>query len=889
MLTGRQRAGRTLQQAVDRSNRAAGVGSWAPARVLAWDVWTSGLWHRLLLHGGAEQMLLNRTQERALWVSVIGQDREVSTLRSAASLAGLASEAWAMLARYRGLGRVHGSATNFDTEAFSRWAGEFQERCRERGYLTQARLEGALRQTWKRLPACLPAERELLLVGFDRLLPAQVAMLNDLRETGCVVRQKEEPGLPKNRRLVAAKDEADEVRAAAEWARGLLQERPSARIGVLVPGLKDAPAVRASVERTFREILAPSAQAITAGAEGLPYEFSTGVSMDRTDLGTVALALLDWTQEGLELRRLRALLLSPFFAGSGESSARAEFDAYELGRKTMLRPEVSLDWLVERVEGSGRRARLPRTLACLRRMQAVMQRAFGATERRLYSEWADAMRDLLGAAGWGGDGASDSIGFQTRERWEGLLDELATLDFEGGRVPGGRAIEALHEIAQSTTFAPESREAPVQVMGPEEAAGLRFDAVWFLRAGDLSWPARVAGSALLAWPLRRDLGMPGSDQAADAAQARLVTERIAASSGEIVFSYARQIPEGRQRLSAVLAGLGLPESDAALQPRGMDDLVEIETVEDVARLPLLPERPLHGGAGVLKAQAACAFHAFAEYRLFATEMETRDPGMNASERGIAVHAMLEDFWNEVKTQEALKAMDAAERQERLGRAIDAALAAARREQTLPWDAAYLEAQRRRLSRLGEFWLRLEAARAVPFRVERQESAERDVAIGPLRLSLRLDRVDKTEQGAVLIDYKTGFVGASAWQGERPDEPQLPLYAALAGKMRLHGVAFGMVKPGEGMKLAGYAEGPGILTGRPVTIETGNLEEQVERWRGVLEELARRFVEGDTRVSPKVYPGTCQYCAHRLICRLDVPSLHAEDEEDAGEGMEDERG
>ena len=149
-------------------------------------------------------------------------------------------------------------------------------------------------------------------------------------------------------------------------------------------------------------------------------------------------------------------------------------------------------------------------------------------------------------------------------------------------------------------------------------------------------------------------------------------------------------------------------------------------------------------------------------------------------------------------------------------------------------------------------------------------------------------MDSTPHGKVLIDYKTGPINASAWHGDRPDEPQVPLYAALAEAMQLHAVAFGMVKPGDGMKLYGYEDQPGILSARAIKLEAPSLEDQVERWRGVIEQLAVNFAEGDTRVSPKVYPGTCQYCAHRLICRLDVPSLHDEDDP-SSEAMEDERG
>jgi probable DNA repair protein len=430
-------------------------------------------------------------------------------------------------------------------------------------------------------------------------------------------------------------------------------------------------------------------------------------------------------------------------------------------------------------------------------------------------------------------------------------------------------------------------------MGPEEASGLRFDAVWMLRAGDLGWPGSVVGSPLLAWPLRRELGMPGADVAADAAQERRVTERIAASGVEVAFSYARQAADGRQRPSPLMNGLGLEEADAVSGTENGDVPVALEVVEDAASFPPLREGLVQGGMSVLKAQAACAFHAFAEYRLFATDLETREPGMSASERGIAVHGMLERFWDEVETQAALKAKTTAEREALLLSAVDATLVKMKigMDGATAWDKAYLDAQRWRLVRLGTQWLDLEAARATPFAVARRESEEKNVTIGPLRLTLRLDRVDATEDGAVLIDYKTGPVSSSAWQGERPDEPQLPLYAVLAGEMRLHAVAFGMVRAGDGMRLAGYAEKPGTLTAKPFTLERSSLEEQVEQWRGVLEGLATSFAEGNARVSPKAYPATCQYCAHQLICRLDVASRNAENDEESelAQAAEEERG
>ncbi len=61
----------------------------------------------------------------------------------------------------------------------------------------------------------------------------------------------------------------------------------------------------------------------------------------------------------------------------------------------------------------------------------------------------------------------------------------------------------------------------------------------------------------------------------------------------------------------------------------------------------------------------------------------------------------------------------------------------------------------------------------------------------LEFSVRIDRVDRLADGArVLIDYKSGMA-APDWRGERPDNPQLPIYALLR-RDALVAVAYGRV-------------------------------------------------------------------------------------------------
>ena len=883
VLTANERAARALRHGFDQRNRARGLMRWEPPAVLVWDAWARGLWHGMVMQGEAAQVLLNHTQEHAVWRGVLEGDAELRSLRSVDSLAEMAADAWRLLCSYGGQSQLREMAVSTDTRAFQRWAMVFERRCRAEGYLSQAQLEEMLRSHVAAGRAELEAG-ELVLVGFDSMTPAQASLVGALRAAGVSVEELLLEVATEPSALVEAADESEELRTCARWVRRLLEARPEARVAVIVPGLGKQ---RAEIDRVFREVLAPELQDVAAGSEASPYEFSLGVPLAETAMGAVALDLLRWVDAPLALERVSGLLLSPYFAGVlEERGARAEFDAFDLRRTRMLRPEVSLERLIELVERSKRHAKLTVLLKALRRMQRAIERLLAVDVMRAHSEWADGMREVLEAAAWGAGEGEDSSEFQTRRKWESALDELATLDFDGVRVRFDVALDALGRIAMRTTFAPQSREAPVQVMGPLEAAGCGFDAVWFLRAGDLTWPAVVSGSPLLPWQMQREFGMPGTDAVVDSEFARRVTERIAKSAGTVVFSYAEQAREGKQRAAAVLEGLGLQAVavDALIEREPERTVVEIETMEDSEPLPLLPDRVIHGGAKILELQAACGFRAFAEQRLWSAELRESELGMDASERGSVVHRVLEIFWGEVKTQDELKAMSAAELYEMLDWAIGEGLRRNEKLSSSAWDAAYMDLQRERLHDLLGPWLEMEMQRP-RFTVKLQEDKLEDAHVGPLRLSVRVDRIDEGEEGAIIIDYKTGPAKPSDWLSERPDAPQLPLYAILSQAERLEGVAFAHVRAGKDRGLHGFATSKesGI---RLAKLPAASLEAQVEEWRRVLTKLAEEFYNGDARVRPKNYPMTCKHCGQRMVCRLDVAAMDEDDDESA---TEEERG
>ena len=891
VVTGNQRAARTLRQQIDRRHRAAGLKNWQSPRMLSWEAWTAGWWGRLVMQGEASLLLLNHSQEQAVWHAVLEADKELEG-RQKDSLAEMAADAWRLLSSYNGQGRLRELVVSPDTRAFQRWAEAFVRRCRADGLLAQAGLEDVLRQSIRAEDSDVGAT-ELLLIGFDILTPAQSTLIEAMRAAGAIVEQLSATDCEGKTLLVEAADEREELRSCARWVRQFVEDHPGSQVGVIVPGLE---AQRTEIDRVFRQVLAPELEDIGAAHAAAPYEFSVGVSLAVTPMVAATLNLLRWVAGPLPLERVSGLLLSPYFAGGREElGARAEFDAFQLRRtKNLLRPELSLEALTALVE----RANTPGLgglLVALKRMRQVVARHFAKDNAQTHAEWADAMREVLSAAGWTANAAQDSVEFQTQTKWESALDELATLDFDGAWVRFGGALESLERIAKGTMFAPASREAPVQVMGPLEAAGSRFDAGWFLRAGDLSWPTPVSTTPLLPWQMQRELMMPGSDAAREMDFARRVTARIAASAPSAVFSFAQSAGEqaGRQRPSATLSGMQLQQLSAAeiLHGDAARTTVPVEITDDEVLLPQLPDRVIRGGAALLRAQAACGFKAFVEQRLWSQELKTAELGMDAAERGTLVHRVLESFWKNVKTQEELKAMTSTERDDALAWCIAQELKTPSGVDVTAWDIAYVDMERRRLQNLLNKWLDLELARP-PFEVKLSEKRFEDVRVGPLRLQVIVDRVDlvddgeeSTEPAEMILDYKTGHAEPAQWQTDRPDEPQVPLYAILSQAPRIAGVAFAKVQLGERMQLDGYATRRDLLTKTPRHRDGITLDARIAEWRRVLTKLADEFSAGDARVLPKLYPKTCEHCAQRLVCRLDVAAFDEDVDEEMGDGDE----
>ena len=277
-----------------------------------------------------------------------------------------------------------------------------------------------------------------------------------------------------------------------------------------------------------------------------------------------------------------------------------------------------------------------------------------------------------------------------------------------------------------------------------------------------------------------------------------------------------------------------------------------------------------GGTGLFRAQAACPFRGFAQRRVASRPLETPRIGLDPRERGNLLHEMLAEVWKAMEGRAALQAKSPGERREILLKGADAAIAKVKRRRADALSGRFEQLERARLVRLVDEWLEVEAGRP-DFTVLATE-AKHPLTFGGVTVEARLDRMDAVAHGRAIIDYKTGECSTSSWLGDRPDEPQLPMYA-LSG-MDVSVVAFGQVKAGK-MAFKGFGREEGLVPGTKLIqddrsrtkIRNADWGELVAKWRDELGAIGRGFAEGDARVDPKRGPLTCGMCDQHTFCRI----------------------
>ena len=863
------RAARALQAQFHRRRRAKGLLAWPAPQCIDWTTFVRTEWEERNTDG---RLLLNPAQELAVWSEIVHSEQHLPTALPASvrRLAVMAIEAHDLVCTYAPqlLREQARAGWDQDAGAFSRWLADFDRRCRKDGLVSSSRLALELISMLHADPS---SRNPLRLAGFDRIPPVQRELFDAWGEW----RTFEFQPIQAETHFHSVRDVHTELESCAYWCHRQVAANPGAQLLVIT---QEQAQRRGEIERAFLRFTSP--------AEKPAFEFSLGVPLTELPFARSALLLLRWLQGTLSETELDWLFASGF-AGSAEECAALQSAMRTLRRRDLQRPQ----WHVEKfLNQTPIASLLPREWT--RRIIGAQRSLREAPHAQSPTEWADAVPHLLERIGWLGSIPQTSVDFQAQRRWNQALDIAGSLGFDGRSVSWGDFLFDLGHAAQDILFAPQSVDAPIQITGPAESAGLDADGIWFLGSDEESWPAVASTHPFLPSYVQREFEMPHSSHIKDWDFSATITARLLASAPLVQFSFALQRDDVESRPSRLITGVvGAPQPvSAELLPPQHQEPATI-AIEDFSKKPYRGEQ-LQGGAAVLSYQSQCPFKAFATARLGARGWDAAENGLSAKQRGELLHDVLHSIWSGrprgIKNDRDLLAIKDLARfvGDHVKHAMESGVPAQVRDQMPPM---YLQLEQSRLVRLVTSWLEFEKTR-VPFAVEATE-AQSSITIAGLRMHLRLDRVDRLHDGSQLvIDYKTGTVDPKAWDLPRPDDVQLPLYK-LFGLAPLQqslfdnfggpvsgGLVFARVRTGETCFAGRVADARATinpdLNGNSSLVKRRLTAAEESDWKEHIEKLAEDFIHGRAEVNPRDYPTTCARCGLQPVCRIQEPENRA---------------
>ncbi len=837
VVTPNARLSRELSREFDQGQIEKGLPVWETADVLTLDQFVERLYEDALYSDIAAKLplLLTDAQSQALWEAAIRASEWGGALLAVPQAAGDCVKAWGLAHEWRIAGGLGNFPGNDDARAFIEWSRDYAKRCEREGNTDAARLADVVAPLLEE--SALRKPKLLVAYAFDVVTPQEREFLEACAKDGIEVLSCAPEGRqskPGRRVFPSAREELD---AAAQWARAKL-EAGAKRIGVVVPELGQR---RKEVARVFARTLHPAHNLPSAERKVLPFNISLGAPLADYPLVRAALSILELAAGEIPFEQASKLIRSPFVGGAEpEMAKRALLDA-ALRKRAPAR--VTLGKLVGLIAGCP---------VLRQRLEAVF--AVPKKDSAAPHDWGRHFTALLDATGFP-ERSLDSDEFQARAKFNETLAEFAKLERVVPKLSFGQALAQLRRLCVETLFQAETPDAPVQVLGVLESAGLEFDCLWVSGLTDEAWPLHAKPNPFLPPALQKKAGIPAASPEATLERGKRITEGWLGAASEVVVSYPAHEEDRDLLASPLISGVAsLLETPATRTYARYRDKIfsarRVETVPD-GQAPALATKSPRGGTRILSDQAACPFRAFARHRLAAQALEEPVEGLDNRARGQLLHTLMKELWTELKGSTGLQGNV----EPVIERAAKAAVAQAKLEEP------FAGLERKRLAKLAREWLAVERERD-PFEVVAIEE-KRSLAAGGLEFSGRIDRMDKLAAGGhALLDYKGGTTSRQDWLGERPEEPQLPIYAVNA-KEDVAAVAFAKLKTGD-LRFSGYAREKGLLPKVEIYRDWIGL---VAGWKQELEALGSGFASGDARVDPKKLLQTCRYCDLQPLCRV----------------------
>jgi ATP-dependent helicase/nuclease subunit B len=379
---------------------------------------------------------------------------------------------------------------------------------------------------------------------------------------------------------------------------------------------------------------------------------------------------------------------------------------------------------------------------------------------------------------------------------EALADTLARLRTAwSGRRPiaGGEWPALLAAMLSTEMLRPRfGRHPRLAIWGPLEARLQRADLLILGGLNEGSWPPSVETGPWINRPMRAALGLPQPERrvglsAHDFASA-LAAERVLLTRAEREGGAPTVPSRWLARLDALFGyepGSSKPPPEYIQRARrtwlawaeALDDPKAYRPRLRPEPTPPLEARPTRLSVSSIEQWRRDPYGLYARRILGLEALDPLEAELGAADRGLALHAALDEFLK-AHTTGALPA-DALAKFEALGERHLATVLAAPAERAFWWP---------RFQRLARWFIATETARRGAGTRLLASEVKGAMTVGPLTIEARADRIDEIEPGGwEIIDYKTGRV-PSPKELEGLFAPQLLLEAAIGLRGRYETIA-----------------------------------------------------------------------------------------------------
>lgn len=766
--------------------------------------------------------LLNELQCHYLWQIII---QETPGISYSEGLVKAVIQAWRLCEQWQIDPQHHAFSHTPQTQTFQLWWQTFNERLSVLNALHEHQLVPYLLKTQYPL-----FKTPIVWVCFDEFTPQQMSLQTYLNNQGLSQYRYDLSNSPSSPpKLFAAENTKQEYQQLIHWLQ-LKLEQGEQNIGVVVPELQqESRALQRLLLHHFDFSL---------------FNISLGESL--SDYPLVAHALI-WLQLDSVCTPKEATLLlqSPYIeAADEEFLSRTQFLQ---DSPIVQHANYTLHQLSQALINDA-----PKLAGLLTNLNSYPLSASP-------HEWVNLFQKRLNNLGFPGNYGLNSVQYQCYQRFVALFDEFRQLAIIQTTFSMKEALNALTKLANSTIFQAQKKNAPINISGLLEASGCEFDSLWVMGLSDHCLPAKTQLSAFIPPQLQRDLYMPHSTAARELHFAKQTLNRLQRGSNSTVFSYSK-LQGDRPNLPSALINHYPP-----YLPEVIELIVQqpsfLTTLNEDYSVPLKANESITGGTALLANQAKCPFKAFAEHRLTAKALPQVTEGIDNKERGKSIHRIMELLWLRLHNQHNLLNTPQEELEQLIDQTIKQANEELKKDHFEERSLVLQEIEYSRLKRLVLGCLEWEKQRPA-FTIAGLEQSY-SINLSGLDIKVRVDRLDKVADKTWVIDYKSTLPTYKPWNEDRPQEPQLLLYALL--DENINTLLFMQVKTGN-IVCHGLSEEPSDIKGMSTLKKEEDWPATRAYWQQQLTTLVQEILNGHCLPQP-INSTVCTYCDFKNLCRI----------------------